>query len=414
MSASAPARETARRAARRLAILGSRGIPARYGGFETFAEELSVRLAREGFEVTVFCERSGAEAAPAEHRGVRLEYVRLPGLGALRALLYDLVSLWRARRGWDVVYMLGYGAGVFLWIPRLFGREVWVNMDGREWQRPKWGGPARLWLRLMESAALCAAQRVVFDSAAVHRAVLGERSAARAAVLEYGATLEPLAEDPHVLESLGLRERSYFLVVARLEPENHVLEIVRAVSRSDSELLVVGDLERGGRYARTCVRAAGSRVRFLGSVFDRPTLASLRSRACAVIHGHSVGGTNPSLLEALAAGAPVIAHDNPFNREVLEEGALYFRDESELVGALRSCTGMGAEERQRVKLLSRRRIEARYSWERIAAQYARWLEPAGEPGGSGERDGELAREVPPALPARKTRPREPAAEDRSG
>lgn len=384
-----------------LAILGSRGIPARYGGFETFAEQLSTRLVRAGFPVTVFGERHAGEPARGEHQGVRLERVAVPRLGSVSALVYDVLCLWRARREHDVVFMLGYGAGPFCALPRLAGREVWISMDGLEWQRGKWGWLARTWLRRMERAALRAGQRIVFDSEAVRRAVLGERADARVSVIAYGAELD-LEHDPLVLESLALRPKSYYLVVCRIEPENHVLEVVRAVSRGPTTraLLVVGDLERAGAYGEACRRAAGPQVRFLGPVFDRPTLHALRVESWAVIHGHSVGGTNPSLLEALAAGAPVLAHDNPYNREVVGEGALWFRDEETLVGALSECERRTAEERVSLGERGRRTIQERFTWERVTEAYARLLDPS-FPGARVEPPAATAGEPPGPLPARR-------------
>ena len=332
-----------------LAILGCRGIPARYGGFETFAEELGARLAARGFPVTVFCQRAVLEDQESgepvrEHRGVRLEHVRVPRLGPRSALAYDLVSLRRARAH-DVVYMLGYGAGPFLGLARRPGNEVWVNMDGLEWRRSKWGPLARSWLRRAERAALRSAQRIVFDNAAVRGVVLGGAEDARVSVIEYGAELD-LEHDPGVLVSLGLRPQSYFLSVARIEPENHVLEILRAHARSGIKraLLLVGDVERAGHYGAAC-------------------------RAAAALHGHSVGGTNPALLEGMAAGTPLIAHDNPFNREVLGASAVWFRDEDGLVAALRAADGWSGEERARRGAEHRARIAERYTWERIADEY---------------------------------------------
>src|SRR6185503_3438858 len=312
-----------------LAILGCRGIPARYGGFETFAEELGARLAARGFPVTVFCQRAVLEDQESgepvrEHRGVRLEHVRVPRLGPRSALAYDLVSLRRARAH-DVVYMLGYGAGPFLGLARRPGNEVWVNMDGLEWRRSKWGPLARSWLRRAERAALRSAQRIVFDNAAVRGVVLGGAEDARVSVIEYGAELD-LEHDPGVLVSLGLRPQSYFLSVARIEPENHVLEILRAHARSGIKraLLLVGDVERAGHYGAACRAAAAGTARFLGPLFDGRTLHALRREAAAALHGHSVGGTNPALLEGMAASTPLIAHDNPFNREVLGASAVWF------------------------------------------------------------------------------------------
>lgn len=375
----------------RLAILGCRGIPARYGGFETFAEELGARLAARGIEVTVFCEHARGQR-PSTHRGVRLEYVRAPSLGPARALAYDLACLRRARVH-DVVYMLGYGAGAFLGLARRPGNQVWINMDGLEWRRAKWGWLARTWLARMERAALRSAERVVFDSAAVRRAVLGDARDERVSVIEYGAELD-LEADAHALDSLGLRRHGYFLVVARIEPENHVLEIVRAHAHGGlaQELVVVGDVHGAGRYGAACRAAGRGAVRFLGALHDAPALRALRRDGAAVLHGHSVGGTNPALLEAMAAGAPVVAHDNPYNREVLGPDGLYFADQAGLVAQLRALATWSAEQRARCAAASRARIAERYTWERIARVYAELLAPAarGFPGP----------EPPAALPRR--------------
>jgi glycosyltransferase involved in cell wall biosynthesis len=356
----------------RLAILGCSGIPARYGGFETFAEELAGGLVARGHAVTVFCQGPGG--GPSEHRGARLEYVPSRGSGGLHEILWDLRCLWRARGRFDVVYMLGYGAAAFLGLARSGRNEVWVNMDGLEWRRSKWGTVARAWLARMERVALRTADRVVFDSAAVRREVAGDGADERIRVIEYGAELDH-EPDPRVLATLGLRPHGFFLLVARIEPENHVLEILRAHARSgiERELLVVGDIERAGRYGGECRRAAAQNARFLGALFDQRTLHALRSDAAAVLHGHSVGGTNPALLEAMAASAVVVAHDNPYTREVLGERGVYFRDEDGIVAALRSADSWSAEERALRGRANRERVEERYTWDRIASEYAAML-----------------------------------------
>jgi glycosyltransferase involved in cell wall biosynthesis len=154
-----------------------------------------------------------------------------------------------------------------------------------------------------------------------------------------------------------------------------VLEILRAHARADPALplLVIGDTERAGRYGALCRAAASREVRFLGALFDRRTLFSLRRECAAVLHGHSVGGTNPALLEAMAAAAPVIAHENSFTREVLGDGALTFRGEDELVRLLGLAAAWSAEERARAGATNRARVAARYTWERIASEYAALL-----------------------------------------
>lgn len=352
-----------------LSILGTRGIPARYGGFETFADELSWRLVAEGWEVVVYCE-SGSDM-PEAYRGVRLKYVDLPKLGSLSTIVFDLRCLWQARNATDVVYMLGYGAALFCFIPRLWGREVWINMDGVEWARSKWSWLARVWLRAMETVAMWTPNRIIADAQAIHDD-LRKRHARlpRCHVIPYGAERVETALATTALQTLGLLSQQYCLVVCRLEPENHVLEVIQGYLRSTCELplIVVGDHRVGNAYVRTLSGYAGERVRFVGTLHDQPRLRELRYHARAYFHGHSVGGTNPSLLEAMGCGNAIIAHDNPFNREVAGESAVYFRTPEEvavrldgLLADAAGCRSMGEG--------ARRRVAERYSWSAVVQSY---------------------------------------------
>jgi len=178
---------------RRIVILGARGIPGRYGGFETFAEELSVPLAMRGVDVTVFCENTEGER-PSEYKGVRLAYVDVPRLGPVARILLDLVALWRARKGYDAVYMLGYGASLFCFIPRLWGTQVWINMDGVEWARSKWNWFGRTWLKVMEAIAMWTPNRIIADAEGI-KAHLARRHRRLppCSVIPYGA---PVVVDP--------------------------------------------------------------------------------------------------------------------------------------------------------------------------------------------------------------------------
>lgn len=354
----------------RIALLGSRGIPARYGGFETFVEELAVRLVERGIDVTVFCE--GASALDA-YRGVALRHVRAWAPGALRTLAFDAQCLASACRGFDVVYMLGYGSSALCFLPRVFGRRVWINMDGLEWRRSKWGPLARAWLWTMERVAFGAATHLVFDNAALRGELeqRGRRTRA-ASVIEYGAPIYERDDELEPLAKHGLTPGGYFLVVARLEPENHLLEIVRAhrATGSDRTLAVVTNVGRGGATERELLDAAGPRTRILGAIYDPRELRPLRRHAHAYVHGHSVGGTNPSLLEALGCGSVVLAHDNPFNRETLAGEALFWRGERDLATRLRECEELEPAEHARLRRAGLERARAHYSWERIADRYA--------------------------------------------
>ncbi len=342
----------------RIAFLGSRGIPARYGGFETFVEELSVRLVERGFDVTVFCE-GDPRGAPSTFRGVRLEHVRAWAPGPLRTLAFDGACLARSLRAFDVVYMLGYGSSALCALARLAGRDVWINMDGLEWRRSKWSGAARAWLWAMEKLAFPCASHLVFDNAALRERVAGGRRKS-ASVIEYGAPIYTRDDEAGALAHFGLQPGRYLLAVARLEPENHLVEIVRAhrESASERELALVTNVERGGDYARALADVAGARTRILGSVYDAQLLRPLRRHAHAYVHGQSVGGTNPSLLEAMGCANVVVAHDNPFNRETLAGAGLFWRDERELAQRLVECETQERVERERLReaVLARVRV----------------------------------------------------------
>lgn len=366
----------------RIALLGSRGIPARHGGFETFAEGLAVRLVERGHVVTVYCEglRRGR---PRRLDGVHLIYVPIPARGCLRPLLYDLVCLIHASLAHDVVYLLGYGAALFGWIPRVFRRRLWINMDGLEWARAKWSPLARAWFRRMERLALRLADFVVFDAEAIRDHLVARHGPPRdGAVLAYAARTRLGAPERGVLESLDLDAGRYHLVVCRLVPENHVLEIVSGYARSTATapLVLVTDSEGGDAYAQRCRAAGDERVRWVGTVWDRRKLESLRAGAMTYVHGHSVGGTNPSLLEAMACGNACIAHDNPFNREVLAESGVYFGSAEELCSALETAEAEGPAVRAGRGNAARRRVAGRYSWEGLAEAYdAALRQHVGEP-----------------------------------
>lgn len=357
----------------RIAILGTRGIPARYGGFETFAEQLSVRLVQRGFDVTVYAEADGMPPPDATHRGVRVRYRRRPRWGAASVLAYDCACLWDARRGYDLVYMLGYGAAWACWWPRLWGTPVWINVDGLEWARSKWSAPARLYLRVMEWVATRAATRLIADADAIARR-FRERypRGAPCTTIAYGADIvDPTHVSTAPLATWGLTPGRYALVVARPEPENHVLEIVQGYLQHDGDwpLVVVGGVSGATAYQRRLLALRSDRIRFIGAIYDTVQLTALRAHAAVYLHGHSVGGTNPSLLESMACGSLVIAHDNPFNREVAGEGALYFANSAELAQKLKEAGKVSQQELLRRRVQMSTQVQFRYSWDGIAAQY---------------------------------------------
>lgn len=354
----------------RIALVGTRGVPARYGGFETAVEEIGRRLAANGHEVTVYCRRprgSHDEPPPAEYLGMRL--VVLPALRVRAAETLSHTGLSVAhlcRRGTDAAFVFNAANALFLPLLRTARIPVATHVDGLEWKRAKWSGAGRRYYRLAESLAVRWSDALIADAQGIadyYRREFG----APTVQIPYGAPLiEPGRER---LEELGLAPGRYHLVVARFEPENNVLPIVEGYRRSSAALplVVVGSAPYSHAYTRAVHEAADGRVRFLGGVWDQELLDQLYAGAATYLHGHSVGGTNPSLLRAIGAGAPVIAFDVDFNREVVRSAGRYFADAREVAARVEEAEADPRGTRERG---AAGRVEAaRYDWDVVAKQY---------------------------------------------
>jgi glycosyltransferase involved in cell wall biosynthesis len=314
-------------------ILGTRGVPARHGGFETFAEDLSQFLVQKGHRVTVYCQSSPDQALREdEWNGVHRIFIPARGR-ALGTVQFDWAAAKDASLKEGIILTLGCNTAIFSVLYRLRGKRNAINMDGLEWRRQKWNKLEQLWLRCNGWAGTWLADRVIADHSEIARRLQRHTSPHKITTIPYGA--EPVLSAPlHHLDRFGLSPKSYYLVIARSEPENSILEIVKAFSSitlGDS-LIILGDhSDLTNHYQQLVRRAAGPTVRFLGAIYDRSLVRSLRFYAKAYIHGHQVGGTNPSLVESIAAGNAIIAHDNPFTRWVAGPGALYFANQDDLV-----------------------------------------------------------------------------------
>jgi glycosyltransferase involved in cell wall biosynthesis len=370
-----------------LAILGTRGIPARHGGFETFAEHLALYLVDRGWRVTVYCQEDQSAVPEKTWRegmwkGVRLVHIPVRQSGPLGTLVFDLKAMIMASREPGLVLTLGYNSAVFCLLLRLVGRPNVINMDGLEWQRSKWSWPARAWFYINEWLGCWLADHLLADHPAIY-AHLSTRVASRTiTMIPYGADPVEQAE-PSLIEPLGLSPQRYILLVARPEPENSILEVVSAFSARTRgvTLAIVGDYYPDiVDYHRQVRGAAGPEVQFLGAIYDRPVVQSLRYHALLYVHGHRVGGTNPSLLEALGAGSAVLAHDNRFNRWVAGEGARYFTDAATCITEIDRMLS-DPEEIHALRRASRERFEAQFRWDHILPKYeeflTRWLPVAG-------------------------------------
>lgn len=355
----------------KLAVLGTRGIPARHGGFETFAEHLALYLVERGWAVTVYCHEAGhGPPRETDWQGVRLVRVPAVSRNALGSILYDWRCTLHAARAGGPVLVLGYGTALFCLVFRLHSIPCLINMDGIEWRRAKWGPLARAWLYLNERLGCWLGNRLIADHPEIKLHLATRVRAGKITVIPYGADPVPAAS-PAALQPFGLVPGGYVLVVARPEPENSILEIVNAFCRRRRhlKLVVLGDY-RPGRHAyhRRVRAAAGDEVRFPGAVYRAEQIQALRFHARLYIHGHTVGGTNPSLVEALGAGSPVLARDNRFNRWVAGPGARYFHGTDDCARALDGLLddpGALGEMAQ----ASRRRFRERFTWEAVLAAY---------------------------------------------
>lgn len=354
----------------RIAMLGTRGVPATYGGFETCVEEVGSRLAEHGHEVTVYC-RGGGEtgSSPTAYKGMRL--VHLPALRSrsLETLSHTALSIVDVivRRRVDVILLFNAANAPLIPLIRLRRRPVATHVDGLEWQRAKWGGMGRRYYRVAESLAVRWSSALIADAEGIRDYYLAEFDAPTE-LIRYGAPL--IAQlDAAPLEQFGLESRRYHLVVARLEPENHVDLIVEGyvASGAADPLVVIGAAPYAQAYTEKVKALADERVRFLGSVWDQDLLNTLYSNALTYFHGHSVGGTNPSLLRAIGAGAATAAFDVSFNREVLGDLGRYWRSAIDVSRLVEEAEDDRAETEQR-GAASRTRARA-FTWQEVADGY---------------------------------------------
>ncbi len=364
-------------ATRGVRILGTRGIPNRHGGFEACAEHLAPWLVSRGWQVTVYCQESwGHPRRQSEWRGVTLEHVPTRLEGSAGSIAFDLACVRHAAARPDLVLTLGFNTAVFgVWYLARRRRHV-VNMDGLEWQRGKWSVPVKAWFYANGWVAGATADRLIADHPEIASILVERGLGERTVMVPYGAdaaagaSIEPL-------QTMQLTPDGYGLVIARPEPENSVLEIVRAWSarRRPVPLVVVGHYDATRSYHGAVRAAADANVRFVGALYDAPLVQALRAHTRLYIHGHTVGGTNPSLVEALGAGSPILAHDNRFNRWVAGAAGQYFADDvlcaAQLDALLDDPTALRA-----MRAASVARHAEAFTWERVLPAYEAVLEDA--------------------------------------
>ena len=351
--------------------MGTRGVPASYGGFETAVEEIGKRLAARGYEITVYCRNPGQTLT--EYEGMHL--VNLPAVRHRMAETLSHTSLSAARAiikdKPDVALVLNAGNAPLIRPLKAAGIPVAIHLDGLESKREKWRGAGARYYRWAEKVAVKQGDEVIADAQAIADHVQATY-ARTCTVIPYGAEVIDPGSDR--LAELEVIRRDYHLIVARLEPENHVLEAVHGytISEETRPLLVVGSAPYSQWYIDRVREVANESpsVRLLGAIYDRELLDQMYANARTYIHGHSVGGTNPSLLRAMGAGAPVLAFDCEFNREVTAQRALFWRDADSLAAIMDEVAeGEIDEELTQLSEAGRERIAEHYQWESVTDAY---------------------------------------------
>lgn len=352
----------------KIAILGIRGIPNNYGGFERAAEEIAVRLVLSGHYVVVY--------NPDDHpfkndvwQGIIIKRVfcRERFLGIFGTFLFDFLCLRDALRGkFDAILELGCEpAAVFFWLARGHQSALVTNIDGLGWQRSKWNKPLRWFIRYCERIAVRESDALIADNQGIQSYCLSEYNQP-SHYIPYGAVI-PSGKSMRQLDVHGLLEGEYYMLVARLEPENNIEMILDGYLESGNQrpFVVVGGLST--TYAKFLLDHYSSftNIKFVGGVYDYEELSGLRKSCEIYFHGHSVGGTNPSLLEAMASEAYIAAHDNIFNRGVLGEHALYFNCVQDVARIIHNSP----VNKKEFQMHNLEKIRNEFNWGNVARQY---------------------------------------------
>ncbi|AEH44610.1 protein of unknown function DUF1972 [Thermodesulfatator indicus DSM 15286] len=354
----------------KIAILGTRGIPNNYGGFEQNAENLSVYWVKKGHEVVVY--------NPDEHpykgkewNGVKIKHVFSKeskfGIGGI--FVYDFLCLKDAvKQNFDIILNLGYvPSALFFYLKKKTRAKFVTNMDGLECKRSKWNSILKKFIKFCEKRAVYLSDYLIADNPGIKDYYVKNYKLKNITFIPYGARL---FDNPNMdfLREFDLEPYSYYMLVSRLEPENNIEMILDGyiLSKNKEPFIVVGGLRN--KYAKYLLRKYKNieSIRFVGGIYNYEKLSSLRWYSKLYFHGHSVGGTNPSLLEAMASNSYIVAHDNPFNRYVLGEEAFYFKTPEDIAKIIKKYTD---EFRDVFIQKNRRKIKEIYNWNRVSAEY---------------------------------------------
>lgn len=357
-------------------ILGTHGVPANYGGFETAAEKVGLHLAAAGWRVVVYCQRTGdGKITHDQWRGLERVHVPVDLPGWRGTSLFDLKCVKHASAFSDLCLVFGYNTGIFNTWQRLKRIPMVINMDGIEWSRSRWGLTRQAILYINERFSAAVGNHLIADHPEIEKYLWSRAPKRKITMIAYGADEVLEAAEGPVL-SFGLEPGKYLSLICRPIPENSILELVKGFSarRRGVKLAILGEYRPDeDAYHRQVVEAASEEVVFLGAVFDPDVVQPLRFHSAMYLHGHTVGGTNPSLVEALGAGNPVLAHDNAYNRWTAGADQAYFRTAEEVAAHLDAILDSPAR-LATMSAAARDRHRSGLTWQQVGDEYQTLLE----------------------------------------
>ena len=356
----------------KIAIIGSRGYPIVYSGYETFVKEVSERLVAQNIDVRVYCQKHLFTTRPKTVNGVELIYMPTVQTKSLNQLVHSFFSMIHACCSkTDVILVVNAANGPFGLISLLAQKKTLINVDGLEWLRPKWKGLGAAYFKFAAKLATLFYNTIITDAEAMRQVYLNTFKA-NSTVIAYGANIRH-SKNPELINQFGLTPNEYFLIVGRLIPDNNSDLILEGFKKANSnkKLVIVGDVPYQDDYAQKMKAHASDQILFLGYVTDSEILAELYHQSYAYLHGHEYGGTNPTMLKAMGYGCAILALDTVFNREMLENGQFgwFFQKTSDSVALYLQQAEHNPQAVQTLKEKARDGITQKYNWDEVTRAY---------------------------------------------
>ena len=356
----------------KIAIIGSRGYPIVYSGYETFVKEVSERLVAQNISVRVYCQKHLFSARPKNVNGVELVYMPTVQTKSLNQLVHSFFCMIHACFSkTDVILVVNAANGPFGLISLIAQKKTLINVDGLEWLRPKWKGLGAAYFKFAAKLATLFYNTIITDAEAMRQVYLKTFNA-NSTVIAYGANIRH-SKNPELINQFGLTPNEYFLIVGRLIPDNNSDLILEGFKKANSnkKLVIVGDVPYQDAYAQRMKANASDQILFLGYITDSEVLAELYHQSYAYLHGHEYGGTNPTMLKAMAYGCAILALDTVFNREMLENGQFgwFFQKTSDSVALYLQQAEHDPQAVQTLKEKARDGITQKYNWDEVTRAY---------------------------------------------